>query len=470
MRMNGKFIGALAFAAAGILIAALEPMTTLSPAGHRILAGLACGVGLWIFQPGKIPLAATTCLVLTVFLAAGIDQKLVFSGFISSAIWVLIPATAFGYVLTKTGLGRRLALLVLRAFRPSYLNMTIAWLLIGLILSAFTPSIVIRIAIVMPIALNCTNVLGLEKGSRGNAFILLIAWAMAIVPGSGWLTGSLWGPIFMGMYEKVGALKPLLTSGSWAAAMALPMALLTVFLVAGLYLVLRPAPLKGLTRDAFQEAYRTLGPWTRDEKVATVILVLTFLLFITESLHGVAVVPICLGAFFAFYASGILVTDDIAKGIAWNLIIFLGGVLGFTGVFAATGVSAWLEQMIFPVLTPFGQNPWVFVMVVPLFMFAWRFIDIAWMIPTMAVLITLLPAIHTRFGIHPLVTSCLMIMAGNFALLAYMQPFAVMGATLAGEKSWTEGQLLRYGAVYALACLLTLAASTAYWKLAGFIG
>jgi hypothetical protein len=45
-----------------------------------------------------------------------------------------------------------------------------------------------------------------------------------------------------------------------------------------------------------------------------------------------------------------------------------------------------------------------------------------------------------------------------------------MGSTLAGEKSWTEAQLLRYGAVYAVACLLTLAASTVYWKAAGFIG
>lgn len=470
MRMSGKLAGALAFVAAGILVAVLEPVETLSPAGHRVLAGLACGVGFWIFQPGKIPIAATTCLVLTVFLAAGINQKLVFSGFVSSAIWVLLPATAFGYVLTKTGLGQRLALLVIRTFRPSYLNMTIAWLIIGLILSAFTPSIVIRIAIVMPIALNCTNVLGLEKGSRGSAFILLIAWAMAIVPGSGWLTGSLWGPISMGMYEKVEALKPLLTSGSWASAMALPMALLTALLIAGIYLVLRPAPLRGLTRDAFQEAYRALGPWTRHEKISTVILVVTFLLFVTEKLHGVGVVPICLGAFFAFYALGVLVTDDIPKGIAWNLIIFLGGVLSFTSVFESTGVSAWLEKMILPALTPFGRSPLVFVMVVTLFMFAWRFIDIAWMIPTMTMLITLLPGIHARFGIHPLVTSCMMVMAGNFALLAYMQPFAVMGSTLAGEKSWTEGQLLRYGAVYAVACLLTLAASTVYWKAAGFIG
>lgn len=56
------------------------------------------------------------------------------------------------------------------------------------------------------------------------------------------------------------------------------------------------------------------------------------------------------------------------------------------------------------------------------------------------------------------------------ALLGYMQPFAVMGSALAGEKIWSEGQLVRYGLVYVLACLLTLAAGIVYWRATGFIG
>jgi hypothetical protein len=123
----------------------------------------------------------------------------------------------------------------------------------------------------------------------------------------------------------------------------------------------------------------------------------------------------------------------------------------------------------FPILSRLGQNPWLFVMIVPLLMFAWRFLDIAWMIPTMALLVSMLPSIHSEFGIHPLVTSCLMIMAGNFAILPYMQPFALMGSALAKERSWTPNQLLRYGIVYLISCMITLAISIIYWQATGFI-
>jgi len=469
--MNSRWIGAGSCAALGVLLAITHPIEALNPLGHKVLMGLLVGVGLWIFQPGKIPFSVAACLVMAIFLMVGVERKLVFLGFMSDATWILIPATAFGYVLTKTGLGRRLAFLVIKAFSPSYLNMTFAWLIIGLILSAFTPSILIRIAIVMPIAAGCASTLKLEPGSKGNAYILLIAWAMAVIPGSGWLTGSLWGPITLGMYGKAEGLKEVCTSGTWMSAMMLPMFILTGLIVAGLFVALKPGKLSAQTRDAFIEEYRALGSWSREEKLSTAILVITFLLFLTEPLHRLGNVPICLGAFFLFFAVQVLEPNDIVNGVAWNLIIFLGSVLALPAIFAnpEVGVSNWIQGLLFPILSHFGQNPWLFVMIVPLLMFAWRFLDIAWMIPTMALLVSMLPSIHSEFGIHPLVTSCLMIMAGNFALLHYMQPFALMGSALAKERSWTPKQLLRYGVVYLAACMITLAISTVYWQTTGFI-
>jgi len=470
--MDKRWIGALVCSAVGILLAIFNPIESLDPLGHQVLMGMLVGVGFWIFQPGKTPFAVTSCLVMAIFLMAGVDGKLVFSGFVKDATWILIPATAFGYVLTKTGLGKRLAFLVIKTFKPNYLTMTLAWLIIGLILSAFTPSILIRIAIVMPIAAGCASTLKLEPGSRGNAYILLVAWAMAVVPGSGWLTGSLWGPITMGMYGKAEGLEGVCTPGTWMHVMTLPMFILTGLIVAGLYMALKPGKLTTHSRDAFVKEYRELGPWSRNEKLSTVILVVTFLLFITAPLHGIGVVTACLGAFFLLFAVQVLEPTDVTKGVAWNLIIFLGCVLALPAIFANpdVGVSKWIEGLLFPLLSSLGKNPWLFVMVVPLLMFAWRFLDIAWMIPTMALLVSMLPAIHREFGIHPLVTSCLMIMAGNFAVLHYMQPFALMGSALAKERTWSAADLLRYGAVYLVACLITLGISVVYWQVAGFIG
>jgi anion transporter len=469
--MNKRWIGALVCSAAGVALAVFTPIAELGDLGHRVLMGLLVGVGFWIFQPGKMPFAVASCLVMGIFLMVGVDQKVVFTGFTSNATWILIPATAFGYILTKTGLGRRLAFLVIKVFKPTYLNMTIAWLIIGLILSAFTPSIIIRIAIVMPIAAGCASTLKLEPGSKGNAYILLIAWAMAVVPGSGWLTGSLWGPITMGMYGKAEGLAGVCTNASWMKVMTLPMFILTVLVLGGFYAVYKPGKLEAQDRDAFIKEYEALGPWTREEKLSTIILSITFLMFVTEPYHGIKNVPVCLGAFILFFAFQVLEPADLQKGIAWNLIIFLGCVLALPAVFGNpdVGVSTWIQAQLGSVIKPLAQNPWVFVLVVPLLMFAWRFLDIAWMIPTMALLVSMLPSIHAEYGIHPLVTSCLMIMAGNFAFLHYMQPFALMGSALSKERTWNAKDLMRYGVVYIVSCLVALTISMFYWQATGFI-
>jgi hypothetical protein len=236
--MKNRWIGVLISSFAGILLAAFTPIQTLSPMGHKVLMALIMALGLWIFQPGKMPFAVGACLLMAMLLLVGVSRGLVFAGFTSDSTWILIPATAFGYVLTKTGLGKRLALSCYQDIQTKYLN-DLSWLIVGLILSAFTPSILIRIAIVMPIAAGCTSTLRLEPGSRGNTFLLLIAWTMAVIPGSGWLTGSLWGPVMMGMYSKVDGLKELCTPGPWMNAMMVPMLLMTGLIVGGIYWVFK---------------------------------------------------------------------------------------------------------------------------------------------------------------------------------------------------------------------------------------
>jgi hypothetical protein len=91
------------------------------------------------------------------------------------------------------------------------------------------------------------------------------------------------------------------------------------------------------------------------------------------------------------------------------------------------------------------------------------------MIPTMALLVSMLPVIQKELGIHPLVMSSLMILAGNFTFIMYMQPFSMMGSALAKGRSWTTQQLMKYGLVYIGSSLLTLLVSMVYWKMTGLV-
>jgi divalent anion:Na+ symporter, DASS family len=273
------------------------------------------------------------------------------------------------------------------------------------------------------------------------------------------------------MYGKVEGLKDLCTSALWMKAMLLPMLVLTGFIVTGLFVFFKPEPLSTETAEDFITEYQNLGPWSRTEILSALILSCTFIMFLTEKLHGINNVTICLASFFLFFAVNVLEPDDVQKGVSWNLIIFFGCILAFPAIFANPdiGISAWLKHVVSPVLLQFKGHVLLFTIVATILMFAWRFLDIAWMIPTMALLVSMLPVIQKELGIHPLVISSLMVLAGNFTFMTYMQPFSMMGSALAKERSWTPNQLMRYGMIYLVSSIVTLFISMAYWRMTGFV-
>jgi hypothetical protein len=250
-----------------------------------------------------------------------------------------------------------------------------------------------------------------------------------------------------------------------------PMLFLTGCIVMGLFTFFKPEPLDMETAEDFITEYENLGPWSRKEILSGLILSATFIMFLTEKLHGITNVTVCLASFFLFFAVNVLEPDDVQKGVSWNLIVFFGCILAFPAIFGNPdiGISAWLKQVVSPVLVNFKGHVLLFIFIATLVMFAWRFLDIAWMIPTMALLVSMLPVIQKELGIHPLVISSLMILAGNFTFITYMQPFSLMGSALAKERTWTPAQLMRYGMVYLASSMLTLFISLAYWKMTGFV-
>ena len=148
--MNGKTIGLTASAALAAWMWTGEPFGGLSRQGNGMIAVTLLGLGFWIFRPGALPYFAGGAILMAGALILGLPMNVVTAGYTSSALWVLIPALYFGFALVKTGLGKRLCYAVLKTFEPSYMSICLSWFIIGTLLSALTPSITVRLAIVMP--------------------------------------------------------------------------------------------------------------------------------------------------------------------------------------------------------------------------------------------------------------------------------------------------------------------------------
>lgn len=254
--------------------------------GHLTLMMLIITIGLWIFKPLNLPFSVSGGLFMASLLAFGVPAANVFSGFSGTAVWSLIPALYFGFVLAKTGLGKRIAYFGMKSIKVTYPNLLMMWTVIGVVLSMLTPSITVRVVIVTPIALQCVQICKLPEGSKARSLILITAWGMAVIPGVGWLTGSLAGPMMSGFYASIPGLGAI-DFASWARVSLLPIAVITILTVFTGYFVLKPSEKLDISKEVFQEEYRKLGPVSRNETITGIVLVACFLMFVTNSVHHI---------------------------------------------------------------------------------------------------------------------------------------------------------------------------------------
>jgi len=465
--MNVRLFGAVLFALIGLVVAITAPVGALTHAGNLVVGTIVITLGLWIFRPGGIPYTTGCSILLAGCLVSGLPFTVVMSGFASPALWVLIPALYFGFVLQKTGLGRRIVFRVLKIFRPSYLTMVLGWVIVGIILSLLTPSITVRVAIVIPIALGTVEACRLGFGSREASLITLTAFGMALFPGTGWLTGSLWGPILTGMFPA--EVKAMGNSTAWLQGMGPFWLVVTVAYIALLYFMLRPGKPLELEQHAFTEEYEKLGPISRKEVISLAILVAAFLMFSTESIHHIPTAATALGACFLLALFGVITAADIGVGVSWDIILFLGAAICLPAISNASGIAKWLAGLLDPIISALAVQPTSFLLLFVLFYWILRFFDVSWGFATAALLAPVMVPLYNKFGIHPIVVATVFAIGGNAFFLAYQQPFAMMADSISKGTAWDNKYLSLGGLAFAIAAIVGVLACIPYWKAIKFI-
>ncbi|MEQ8201003.1 MAG: SLC13 family permease [Syntrophomonadaceae bacterium] len=467
MFKDSKIIGTLLVTFIAIIIGLLKPFSGLGPQGHLILASVIVALGLWIFKPGGVPFMAGSAFLVGSGLLFGLKYTTVVSGFVNSALWILIPALYFGFALQKTGLGKRVAYLVLKSFKPSWASIALSWFIIGVILSALTPSTTVRVAIIMPIALGVIDACKLEYRSKGSAYIAIVAFAMCLIPGCGWLTGSLSGPIFLGLTPP--DLKHLVNFNSWFQILFVPWFIVTIVFAILAYFFMAPKEKIGITNDTFKQQYAQLGAISRPEIITMVVLIVTLILFATERVHGIPAASTALLALAILLLTGIIKAPEIGVGANWDIIVFFGVTISLVTIFSEAKIAAWINPILQPSLSALAPSPLLFMLVITFGIFLIRFIDVPWGLSTVALTSTLLVPMFNNFGIHPLVIMFAFLAGVNFFLLSYQQPWMLMAEGIISNKGWDSNHVLIGGLCYIAAVVITLLVCIPYWQMIGVI-
>ena len=313
-------------AVAGLGIAYMPAQPGLSHNAQLVLGTIVFTAILWATQAINNGVASILMMALMIFTGVPLPRAL--SGFADPAFWTLLTVLFYGFAMKKTGLAERLSYYILSLFPGTYTGILTAFFVIGFVLALGIPSMTVRTAIMTPIAWALVQSLGLKPFSNGSALIIVTTVEMAVVPGIAFLYGSLAGPIVAKSFD---AKHIPLTWLGYAQVITFPTLLLCALTLVGNQLILKPeAPLKASPSFA-RDRLRALGSFKKPELITGIIVVLSIVFWILAPFK----LPsfwIGMVAMAVFALTGIIRDEDIATGVSWTLLLFLGGIFGLANV------------------------------------------------------------------------------------------------------------------------------------------
>jgi len=456
--------------AVGLTVAFLPTPQGLTHNAQLILAIIAFAIVLWAAEVMNNGVASVLMMALLIGVAK-VPPPRALSGFADPAWWTLLAVLYYGFAVRKTGLADRISYWILSLFPGSYAGILGAFFVIGLVLACGIPSMTVRTSIMAPIAWAMVQTLGLKPRSRGAALIMITTVEMAVVPGLALLLGSLNGPVVIKMFGE----KHLpLTQGSYFEVMALPTIILCGLILLVNQLLLRPEEKLGTSREFVRNKLASLGSFKRQEMITAIVIVCSIFLWATQStpnqvrLHPFPSYVVGMVGLAVFALSGIIQDSDIATGVSWTLLLFLGGIIGLQSVVPDAKITDWLASVMLPHVQGLISTPILLLTVIALVMLVMRWLD-----PTAFVAIPLIftPLTDTlaKGGIAPLVLTAPILLCSAPFWMPYMNFWIAMGDGFSARQAWNRGQLALLATVYAVAAIVATVVGVFYWRAIGIL-
>jgi di/tricarboxylate transporter len=283
--------------------------------------------------------ATLVAMVLPVlYLTLGVaDAATVFSPWATTVPWLCLGGLILGQMMEKSGLATRLAYKCMLLAGDSFMKTLLALMLTGYIIAPLIPTVLGKATIFFTLGAGMCNVLKLSPDSKESAAIFMTCAVAVACPAYGFLTGCAQIPAAILLLESVTQLK--ITWFDYAYHNFVPSLVYSAVSFTAMLLILRPQNLEGI-RKVVAEKYQALGPMSLVEKKAACLLILTLLLLITETQHGVnAAWCIMLAAAVPFLPGmNLLESSDLEK-ISFSLLYFVAGAMSVGAVAAKIGVA-----------------------------------------------------------------------------------------------------------------------------------
>jgi L-tartrate/succinate antiporter len=389
------------------------------------------------------------------------------SGFSNTTVWLIFGAFMFALGYEKTGLGRRIALLLVKAMGRKTLTLGYAVTIADLLLAPFTPSNTARSGgTIYPVIRNLPPLYQSMPNDpsmrRVGSYLMWVAIAATCVTSSMFLTALAPNLLAVELVAKTAKIE--IAWLDWFVAFAPVGILLLAVLPLLIYWIYPPEVKEGAEVPAWAAGeLQKMGPLSRREIMLGILVVIALVLWIFGSDIMEATTAAILVISLMLVLKVVTWDDITANKAAWNTLAWFATLVALAGGLSQVGFVKWFANAVSGQLT--GVSPTTAVAALLLINFFGHYLFASVTAHVTAMIPVLLAVASTVSGINMemlALTLCL-----QLGIMGIITPFATGPSPVYyGSGYLPSADYWRLGAIFGVIFLAAFLVIGVPWMLA----
>jgi anion transporter len=330
--VNAKTVLAWIAVAVATVVYFMPPPAGFDATMMHAAALVILAVGLWAVNVFPEHVTGLVFLLVAMLLAVA-PASVVFNGFTSTTLWLVFGGLFMAEAVRATGLGERLARLLLDRFTGSYPAVIVGVVVVSTALSFVMPATMSRVLLLIPIFSALATRMGFKPGSEGHYGIVLTMLMTTYQVGTGILPANAPNLVLAGAAETLYQVPLIYGEYLWVQFPVL--GVLKAVALAVLTLLIFPA-----TPQPSAERWE-MAPMSAPERRLVLILAAALLFWVTDFLHGIKPGWVALAAGLACMMPviGVIPMTAFNERVRYGPFFYVGAILGLGSVMNETGLA-----------------------------------------------------------------------------------------------------------------------------------
>ena len=342
--MQSKLVKWVAVIGSGVVVAALPRPEGITSGSWTLFAIFIATIVGSIVQP----LTGSAMVLLGVVATAvtgTLDAKTALRGYSEPVVWLVLSAFFLSCGVIKTGLGRRIALLFIKAIGRNTFGLGYALIATDFVLASVVPSNGARNGgIMIPIAVSVSESYDSRPddgtANKLGAYLMNLLYQCDVIIGATFITGQAGNFVIAKLVKDNTGIE--LSYAGWFAAAIVPALISLAIVPAVIYRLFPPeiSQTPGAADFARSELEKS-GPITDAEKIVVGTLIAVIFFWITkDTLHTVDTAIVALVGIGVMLLTGVITWSDImGERNAWSTFIWYGGLVNMATAVGETGLT-----------------------------------------------------------------------------------------------------------------------------------